>query len=207
MTSDFPKRQHYIPQVLLKHFTQAASDLTARRPRLDAAVRAAATPAATRSPRTRTLTRHHGNVEGGRVVPQPTAQASAHSITNLASHSSPICLRSRRQLHESRPSTPQPTLKLPLEAPRLAAASQRNPREPCQSKTAEPTAPKPPGTRPMQGQRLMTDNRRRPSPIAAVASLTASGAHHGGRAPDRGLGAPRSSCWRRFGPGTGSLLR
>ena len=37
----------------------------ARRPRLGAAVRAAATPAPSRTPRTRTLTRHDGQVRGG----------------------------------------------------------------------------------------------------------------------------------------------
>ena len=63
----------------------------ARRPRLGATVRAAATAAATRPTRTRTLTRHHGHVEGGfarqhsnpcplldhqgRVLPQPAAKA------------------------------------------------------------------------------------------------------------------------------------
>ena len=33
----------------------------------------------------------------------------------------------------------------------------------------------------------MTDSRRRPSPLAAVVSLTASGAHHAGRAQTEGL--------------------
>ena len=83
----------------------------ARRPRLGTPVRATATPTATRTPRTRILIRPHGHAEGGRVVPQLTAQASAHSITNRVSRSSPICLRSRRQFRYRGPRRPNRTVR------------------------------------------------------------------------------------------------